>query len=66
MSAKAQSPIENLERSYAALAEALDKAGEKNETLFLAKLALLLANEMADPGGFERALQAALEDIASS
>jgi hypothetical protein len=63
MAAKAESPIENLEQCYAALADALDKAGEKHEALFLTKLALVLANEMADPAAFQRALQAALEDI---
>jgi sulfur relay (sulfurtransferase) complex TusBCD TusD component (DsrE family) len=65
ISATPQSPIENLEQCYAALAKALDKAGEKHETLFLTKLALVFANEITDPAVFERAIQAALEDIAA-
>lgn len=39
----------SMEDVYAALAEAIDAAGKEKETLFLAKVALLLACEVGDP-----------------
>ena len=39
-----------LEDVYAALAEGIDAAGRDKEAMFLAKVALLLAQELAHPG----------------
>ena len=38
-----------LETFYEALAAAIDNVGPERETVFLAKLSLLLAHELADP-----------------
>lgn len=43
-----------LEDVYAALADGIDAAGQDKETMFLSKVALLLANEISDP---ERVLE---------
>ncbi|MGE3248409.1 MAG: hypothetical protein AB7F96_04805 [Beijerinckiaceae bacterium] len=43
-----------MEDVYAALAEGIDAAGREKETMFLAKVSLLLAQELGDAG---RALQ---------
>jgi hypothetical protein len=58
-----QLPFDNLESSYEALASAIDSAGEKRETLFLTRLALLLAHELNDAAAFTRAVKAALDDL---
>ncbi len=55
-------PVEDLERLWTRLAEAIDLAGARRET-FLAKLALLLANELGDGATAERLIKAALEDL---
>jgi len=52
----------DLEAFYDAIAEGLDAAGDKRE-LFLAKLALALANLVADRAAVEGAIQAALKDL---
>ena len=50
------------ETAYSSLCEALTEAGPERETLFLARLSLLLAEELSDPAAFARALaSAALE-----
>lgn len=54
---------EALETVYERLAEALDKAGERNETVLLAKLVLLLAEEIGDAGPVLRALAAAQANL---
>ncbi len=51
------------ERLYDALAEAVDRAGPKNEALFLTKLVLLLANQLNDEPEIRRALALALDEI---
>ena len=51
------------ERLYDALAEAIDRAGPEGEALFLTKLALLLANQIADEASINRALELALHQI---
>ena len=55
----------DVEQAYNALAQAIDRAGPHNEALFFAKLALLLAHEIGDPGRFDAALDAALQDLPS-
>jgi hypothetical protein len=55
-------PVEDLERLWTRLAEVIDLAGARRET-FLAKLALLLANELGDGVAAERLIKAALEDL---
>jgi hypothetical protein len=47
------------EAAYTSLCEALTDAGRAGETLLLARLALLLAEELSDPAAFARALAAA-------
>ena len=47
------------EAAYTSLCEAVTEAGPAREVLFLARLALLLAEQLADRAGFERALAAA-------
>lgn len=51
------------ERLYDALAEAIDRAGPEGEALFLTKLVLLLANQIADEASINRALELALHQI---
>ena len=47
------------EEAYTSLCEAITATGAADETLFLARLVLLLAEELADPAGFARALSSA-------
>ncbi|HRD74492.1 MAG TPA: hypothetical protein PK264_00925 [Hyphomicrobiaceae bacterium] len=54
---------DHLEAAYEALAAAIDTAGGENEALFLTKLALILADRIADPAAFEAAIAIALEDL---
>ena len=51
------------ERLYDALAAAIDRAGPEGEALFLTKLVLLLANQIADEASINRALELALHQI---
>ena len=51
------------ERLYDALAEAIDRAGPEGEALFLTRLVLLLANQIADEASINRALELALHQI---
>jgi len=55
--------IEQLEQVYQHLAEAIDRAGQENESLFLAKLALTLADQLSDPARFKTAIEIALQDL---
>jgi hypothetical protein len=48
------------EAAYVSLCEALTKVGPDHEVHFLARLALLLAEELSDSSAFARALAAAL------
>jgi hypothetical protein len=52
-----------LEAVYDLLAEAIDRAGEARRDLFLAKLALVLANLLGDRAQVEAAVAAALRDL---
>lgn len=54
---------DDLEAAYEALALAIDAAGEPRETLFLTRLALLLAQEFGDIAAFKRSIETALEDL---
>jgi hypothetical protein len=47
------------EAAYVGLCEALTKAGPDQEVHFLARLALLLAEEVSDKSAFAKALAAA-------
>ena len=47
------------EAAYISLCEALTAAGPAHEVHFLARLSLLLAEELSDPSAFARALDAA-------
>ena len=57
------SPIENLESLWETVAKGIDRAGPEHEALFLAKLVLLLGNELQDTSGVERLIDAALRDL---
>ena len=59
-----QLTFDDLEAAYEALAVAIDSAGAQRETLFLTRLALVLAHELGDVTIFRKAVQTALEDIA--
>lgn len=48
--------VEANERLYDALAQAIDAAGPEQESLFLTKLALLLANQIGDEAVVDTAL----------
>lgn len=59
--------IPQLENVYDQLAQAIDQAknhasGDKAE-LFLTKLCLLLANQLADDAGFAQSAETALRDL---
>ena len=54
---------EELEKTYDAVAQAIDTAGEKKEALFLGKLCLTLAYKLADLQQVEDAIAAALQDL---
>lgn len=55
-------PLSDLEQVYDDLASAVDRAGEHSER-FLAKLALLLAHELADAQRVAAHIDAALRDL---
>ena len=53
----------SLEDAYDQMAEALDAVPPDRRVLFLAKLALALANLLEDPAEFAAALEAARRDL---
>ncbi len=55
--------VEDLEAVWERLAEAVDRAGPERQALFLAKLAVLLADALGDRARVERLMEAALEDL---
>ncbi|MBI1366704.1 MAG: DUF2783 domain-containing protein [Alphaproteobacteria bacterium] len=55
--------FDDLEGVYELLGESIDRAGEEKAALFLAKLALLLANELEDPQTVRTAIETALRDL---
>jgi len=56
-------PFDQFEQAYDALAQALDEAGEKQEAVFLAKLALVMAHECGDLALFRGAIATALLEL---
>lgn len=58
-----QLALNELEAVYDALAEALNQVGTDKESLFLTKLALLLANQLGDQAQVEQAIATALRDL---
>ena len=56
-------PLADLEAVYDQLAGAVDQAGVARAPLLLAKLALLLAQELGDKARFDVLLQQALADL---
>ncbi len=57
--------FEDLERAYETLAQAIDKAGAAHESLFLTRLALVLAHRGGNLKLFEEAVTTALEELAA-
>ena len=55
--------IDDLEAVWECLAQAIDRAGPQNERLFLGKLALLLADAVADQPRIVGLIEAALENL---
>ncbi len=55
--------IESNERLYDTLAAAIDEVGPAQESLFLVKLVLLLANQLGDEPGVEAAMEAAQQEL---
>jgi hypothetical protein len=55
--------LNELESVYDTLAEALDQAGKDDEVIFLTKLALLLANDVADESRINDAIREALKNL---
>jgi hypothetical protein len=49
-------PVEGLEEIYEEMAHAIDAVGERNEVVFLTKLALLLADAVGDPSRVRQAI----------
>ena len=52
-----------IETAYELIAEGIDRAGEDQARLFLAKLSLALANLTGDLAAVRQAVDAALEDL---
>ena len=55
--------FEDLERAYDMLADAIDAAGQEQETLFLTKLCLTLAHEAGDLAILEQSIAIAARDL---
>lgn len=58
-----QWPDDARDRIYSQCAEAITQAGPEREALFLARLALLLFEQVGDEGACRRAIFAALQDV---
>ena len=56
-------PFEDLERVYEQLAAAIDRAGEANEALFLAKLVMVMAHRAGGGLDFAACVATALENL---
>jgi hypothetical protein len=55
--------FDDLEQAYETLAAAIDQAGPEQEAVFLAKLALALAERLKSPADFEACVAVALADL---
>lgn len=56
-------PLAELEVVYDALAATLNQVGTEQESLFLTKLVLLLANQVRNQAAIEQAIHTALQDL---
>lgn len=56
-------PAEARDRLYAACAQAITEAGAARESLFLARLALLLMEQVGDEARCQQALADALQEL---
>ena len=56
-------PADSRDRLYAALAESISEAGEARESLFLARLALLLFESVGDETRCRQAVADALHEL---
>lgn len=52
-----------LDELYRLLAEAVDRVGRENESLFLTKLAMILANQLGDIGRVRNAIEDAADNL---
>jgi len=59
----AELSVDDLERVYDSLAEAIDNVGPEKEALFLAKLVLILANDLGDRARILADIEMAERDI---
>jgi hypothetical protein len=57
---------DDLEDAYERLAAGIDAVGANKESLFLARLTMLLAHHLADRTKFAACVDAALQDLATS
>lgn len=55
--------VAELEESYRLLAETVDRVGSDQESLFLAKLVLMLANQLGDIEFVRGAIEQAARDL---
>jgi hypothetical protein len=55
--------FDDLEHAYESLAVAIDQAGPEQESVFLAKLALVLAEKLKSPADFDACVAVALADL---
>jgi hypothetical protein len=55
--------MEELERLFDELAEAIDDVGPANESLFLTKLTFLLAHRLGDAGAVRGAIELARQQL---
>jgi hypothetical protein len=58
--------FDQLEQAYETLALAIDRAGPDQEAVFLAKLALVLAERLSAPADFSACVEIALLDLDQS
>jgi len=56
-------PFEDLERVYEQLAAAIDRAGQANEALFLAKLVMVMAHRAGGGLDFAACVATALDSL---
>jgi len=57
-------PFDDLERTFELVAKAIDEVGPKQESLFLAKLALTLAHQLGDYEAVAQSVEIATRDLA--
>jgi hypothetical protein len=57
--------FDDIEHCYEALAVAIDQAGAEQEAMFLVKLALVLAERLANPAEFDACIAVTLKDLSA-